>query len=104
MDHLRILHDAPQHPKHRFKHVPGPLAGGPTFETLALEKMLHGQVEQALLVFEEFVERALRNPQLLRNVVHTHRLDALRDEHLHGLGYDPFLLIHDPESLVSSQI
>ena len=47
---------------------------------------------------------SVSRPQLLRDVVHAHRLDALRDEHVHRLFYDSFLLIHDPIRLIRMQI
>ena len=93
-DQLRVIHHAAQDHEDRFEDVPGPGTRRRTLDSLALEKVLHRKVEQALLVAEKFVERPFRNPQLLCDVVHAHRLDALRDEHPHGLCYDPFFLSH----------
>ena len=102
--HLRLVRHASQHHKHRFEHVARTDAGFGPFDTLALEKTFHRKVEQPLLVAEQLIKRPFRNAQLLRDVVHTHRFDALGDEHLHSLFYNSFLLVHDPIRLIRMQI
>ena len=101
---LRLVGHAPQHHEHRFEHVAGPGAGCGPLDALALEKTFHSEVEQPLLVAEQLVKRSFRDTQLLRDVVHAHRPDALGDEHLHRLFDDSFLLVHDPIRIDTTNI
>lgn len=104
LDDFGVVHHAAQHHEHRFEHVARMGAHRGALDAFLFEIAVHRQVEQPLLVAEQFVERPFRDPQLLRDVVHAHRLDALRDEHVHRLFYDSFLLIHDPIRLIRIQI
>ena len=89
---LGVVHHFAQHHEHGFENVVriGREFVPPLAVTFGIA--FHGQVEQAFLVAEHLVERPLRHPELLRDVVHSYRLDALRDKHMHGLVDNAFFL------------
>ena len=89
---LGVVHHFAQHHKHGFEDVAriGREFVPPLAVTFGIA--LHGQVEQAFLVAEHLIERPFRHPELLRDVVHSYRLDALRDKHMHGLVDNAFFL------------
>ena len=92
---LRPVHDVAQHHEQLFEHIARPSAQLGPAPARIVEITDHRLIEQPLLVAEEFVQRTFRNTQLLRNVVHAHRPDTMRDEHAHGPFHDAIFGSHD---------